>query len=183
MRSDAVATADRRRFAQEGSMSKHRLAGAEALSLTKAADHVIEECRMVLPGVQALFGFQLVAVFSERFDKALSANEKLLHLGSIALVTVAIALIMTPAAYHRLTAPDRVTAHFIRLATRLLMLGMPVLIAGLTIDAYLVARLIGGARLAAVAAALLAVLFAALWFGLPLASRLMRLDPSAQDDD
>lgn len=163
-------------------MSMHRLAGAEALSLTRAADHLIEECRMVLPGVQALFGFQLVAVFSERFERALSASEQMLHLGSIALVMVAIALIMTPAAYHRLTAPDRVTAHFIRLSTRLLMVGMPVLLAALAIDAYLVARLIGGASVAAIAATLLSVLFAGLWFGLPIAGRLMRLDPAVDDD-
>jgi hypothetical protein len=163
-------------------MSMHRLAGAEALSLTKAADYLIEECRMVLPGVQALFGFQLVAVFSDRFDKALTASEKLLHLGSIVLVMAAIALIMTPAAYHRLTAPNRVTAHFVRLSTRLLMVGMPVLLAALAIDAYLVARVIGGAPIATAVAALLAALFAVLWFGLPLASRLMRLDPAATDD-
>ncbi|GAB6196222.1 DUF6328 family protein [Lysobacter xanthus] len=160
-------------------MTTASLHGAEALSLTKAADLVIEECRMVLPGVQALFGFQLVAVFSERFDKALSAHEKLLHLGSIALVVVAIALIMTPAAYHRLTGPDRVSAHFIRLSTRLLMAGMPVLMLALSLDAYLVARLIAGPDAAiGVALALLAV-FVSLWFVLPVASRLLRLDPSA----
>jgi hypothetical protein len=163
-------------------MSMHRLAGAEALSLTKGADYLIVECRMVLPGVQALFGFQLVAVFSDRFDKALTASEKLLHLGSIVLDMAAIALIMTPAAYHRLTAPNRVTAHFVRLSTRLLMVGMPVLLAALAIDAYLVARVIGGAPIATAVAALLAALFAVLWFGLPLASRLMRLDPAATDD-
>lgn len=162
-------------------MPAHRLEGAEALSLTKAADHLIEECRMVLPGVQALFGFQLVAVFSERFDKALDATEKLLHLGSIALVTVAIALIMTPAAYHRLTAPDRVTAHFVRLSTRLLMAGMPVLILALAIDAYLVGRVVGGGTVATVFGVALAVLFSALWFGLPLACRMLRLDPAARD--
>lgn len=156
----------------------HRLEGVEALSLTKAADHLIEECRMVLPGVQALFGFQLVAVFSERFDKALSASEKLLHLGSIALVGLAIALIMTPAAYHRVTSPDRVSAHFIRLSTRLLMAGMPVLIVALALDAYLVGRLIGGTGIAIGVAAALAAVFAALWIVLPLASRLLRIDPS-----
>lgn len=156
----------------------HRLEGVEALSLTKAADHLIEECRMVLPGVQALFGFQLVAVFSERFDKALTASEKLLHLGSIALVGLAIALIMTPAAYHRVTSPDRVSAHFIRLSTRLLMAGMPVLIVALALDAYLVGRLIGGTGIAIGVAAALAAVFAALWIVLPLASRLLRIDPS-----
>lgn len=161
--------------------SHHRLEGAEALSLTKAADHLIEECRMVLPGVQALFGFQLVAVFSERFDTALSSGEKLLHLGSIALVGLAIALIMTPAAYHRVTSADRVSAHFIRLSTGLLMAGMPVLMLALALDAYLVGRLIGGTRIAmAVAAALLAV-FASLWIGLPFVSRALHLDASAGD--
>ena len=161
-------------------MAHQRLEGAEALSLTKAADHLIEECRMVLPGVQALFGFQLVAVFSERFDKALSDHEKLLHLGSIGLVGLAIALIMTPAAYHRVTSPDRVSAHFIRLSTRLLMAGMPVLMIALTIDAYLVGRLIGGPTAAAATATVLLAAFVALWILLPVASRLLRLDPASR---
>ncbi|WP_133479201.1 DUF6328 family protein [Cognatilysobacter segetis] len=162
-------------------MPHHRLEGAEALSLTKAADTLIEECRMVLPGVQALFGFQLIAVFSERFDTALTASEKLLHLGSIVLVGLAIALIMTPAAYHRVTSPDRVSAHFIRLSTRLLMAGMPILMVALTMDAYLVGRLIGGSTAAAATAAVLLAAFAALWIALPVASRLLRLDPSSRD--
>jgi len=161
-------------------MPPHELEGAEALSLIKAADHLIEECRMVLPGVQALFGFQLIAVFSERFDTALSHGEKLLHLGSIALVVLAIALIMTPAAYHRLTSPGRVSAHFIRLSTRLLMAGMPALMVALALDAYLVARLIDGPRLALSLALTLGAVFVALWFCLPLACRLLRLDASAR---
>lgn len=164
-------------------MPTHRLEGAEALSLTKAADHVIEECRMVLPGVQALFGFQLVAVFSERFERALSGAEQLLHLGSIALVGVAIALIMTPAAYHRLTSPDRVSAHFVRLSTRLLMAGMPMLMVALAMDAYLVGRLIAGATVAIALAVALLVLFATLWFALPVASRLLRLDPASREGE
>lgn len=155
------------------------LEGAEALSLTKAADHLIEECRMVLPGVQALFGFQLIAVFSERFETALTQPEKELHLVSIALVVLAIALIMTPAAYHRLTAPDRVSAHFLRLSTRLLMAGMPILMVALVLDAYLVGRLIDGARAGFAIATALFVVFVALWFVLPIVNRLMRIDPSA----
>ena len=33
---------------------------------------------MVLPGIQALFGFQLIAVFNERF-KELTEDERLIH--------------------------------------------------------------------------------------------------------
>ncbi|MGY3266095.1 DUF6328 family protein [Lysobacter sp. HA35] len=159
-------------------MSVHHVNGVEALSLSKAADDLIEECRMVLPGVQALFGFQLVAVFSERFDTALSHGEKMLHLGSIGLVVVAIALIMTPAAYHRLTAPDRISAHFLRLSTRLLMAGMPLLMLALVLDAYLVGRLIDGPHTGTAIASALLCVFVALWIVLPLVSRLLKLDPS-----
>jgi len=39
----------------------------EKLPLSQAVSHLLEECRMVLPGLQALFGFQLVAVFNTAF--------------------------------------------------------------------------------------------------------------------
>ena len=52
---------------------------------------------MVLPGMQALFGFQLIAVFNSSFAERLQPLQQRLDLASIALVVVAIALIMTPA--------------------------------------------------------------------------------------
>src|SRR5689334_24698194 len=73
----------------------------QELSLPKAMDNLIEECRMLLPGIQALFGFQLIAVFNSTFGEKLSPLEQQLHLLAIGLVGVAIALILTPAAYHR----------------------------------------------------------------------------------
>lgn len=155
----------------------------ELLSLMKAADPLIGECRMVLSGVQALFGFQLVAVFSDRVDKPLGAFEKLLHLGSIALVAVAIARIMTPAPYQRMTAPACVTAHFIRLSTRLLMARMAVLMVALAIDADRVERLVDGRRLATPLAGGPLAIFALLWFGLPCASRLPRRDAVLPADE
>src|SRR4051812_37057415 len=73
----------------------------EELPLTKAAEYLLDECRMVLPGIQALFGFQLIAVFSPAFEQKLNASEQRLHLLAIALVATAVAVIMTPAALHR----------------------------------------------------------------------------------
>ena len=64
----------------------------EAISLDSAAGHLLEECRMVLPGIQALFGFQLIAVFNDGFSQKLSHGEQLLHLLAIVLVVVAIGL-------------------------------------------------------------------------------------------
>src|SRR4051812_23741851 len=89
-------------------------------SLSTQADHVLEEARMMLPGAQALFGFQLIAVFNQRFE-ALSELQQHLHLGALFAVAVAIALIMTPAIYHRQTEPHEVSRTFLALATRCLM--------------------------------------------------------------
>ena len=50
----------------------------EQLTLSQAMQHLLEECRMVLPGIQALFGFQLIAVLSPGFDVKLTAVEELL---------------------------------------------------------------------------------------------------------
>jgi hypothetical protein len=52
----------------------------EKLSLSKAAEFLLEECRMVLPGIQALFGFQLIVVFNPGFDAKLGPRQQELHL-------------------------------------------------------------------------------------------------------
>ena len=88
------------------------------MPLSRAAQYLLEECRMVLPGIQALFGFQLIAVFSPGFAQKLTLAEQRLHLVAIALLAIAVALIMAPAAYHRQREPQEVTSTFIQLATR-----------------------------------------------------------------
>ena len=136
-------------------------------SLEEEATHATDEARMVLPGVQAVLGFQLIAVFNQRFE-LFSPGEQVLHLGAFLLVGLAMGLIMTPAAYHRQVERGVVTRRFVDLTSTLLTLAMMPLIAGLSIDAYLIARLILDQRTeAAVVAAVLAMVLAGLWFALP----------------
>lgn len=126
---------------------------------------------MVLPGVQALLGFQLVAVFNQRF-LALSPREQALHLAAFLLIATSAGLLMTPAAYHRQTGGDRITRHFVRLATRLIMLAMWPLSVALAIDTYLISHLVFGVQAIALATALGVIsLLVGLWFVLPLVSR------------
>jgi hypothetical protein len=148
----------------------------EELSLNDAASHLLEECRTVVPGMQALFGFQLIAVFSTGFNDQLSSLERMLHLTAIVLVTIAIALVMAPTALHRQT-PLAVSRRFIRISSRLLMASMAPLAVGLCLDIYLVARVIVGKRgvAATVAVSLLGV-FVVLWLLLPPLSRTRSID-------
>jgi len=152
----------------QGDPSKER----EELALNDAASHLLEECRTVVPGMQALFGFQLIAVFNTGFNEQLSSMERMIHLAAIVLVTIAIALVMTPAALHRQTEPLAVSRRFIRISSRLLMASMAPLAVGICLEIYLVARVIVGTRgAAATIAAFLLGVFIVLWLLLPRLSR------------
>jgi hypothetical protein len=140
----------------------------EELSLNDAATHLLEECRTVIPGMQALFGFQLIAVFNQTFSERLSSTEQRLHIVAIMLVVVAIALSMAPAALHRRTEPMAISQRFINVSSRLLMWSMVPLVAGMCIDIFLVARLGLTSRLnALIVAAATLVVFVLLWVVLP----------------
>jgi hypothetical protein len=92
-------------------------------------------------------------------------------LGSLLLVAVAIALIMTPAAYDRIVDEREFSRRSIRLASRVITIAMVPLVLGLATEIYVVASLVVDPRVAAAAALLVAFLFALLWFALPLLHR------------
>jgi hypothetical protein len=140
--------------------------GVEELNLEKAVLLLLEECRMVLPGIQALFGFQLVAVFSQRFGQ-LSPGAQCLHLLSLSLVAAAIVLIMTPAAYHRQTDPRQARSDFIDLSTRLLLWSMVPLSLAICLDFYVVAQVIVSPSWASALSAALLTLVVVFWWVLP----------------
>lgn len=140
-------------------------------SLEEEATHVTDEARMVLPGVQAVLGFQLVAVFNQRFQE-LSSAEQLLHLVAFLLVALAMGLMMTPAAYHRQVERGRVSRRFVNLSSALLTFAMLPLIAGVCLDTYIISRLIlDGPRMAMTVAGGVGIVLAGLWYALPAACR------------
>jgi hypothetical protein len=137
----------------------------------KRAEAAIEEARMVLPGIQALFGFQLIAGFNQGFGN-LAITEQYLHYVSLVLVTLAIAIIMTPAAYHRIVEQGSVSLFFVRLTSWLIAAAMVPLMIALGLEVYVVGVVILKARaISAGVAGLVEVLLAALWFGFPFTMR------------
>jgi hypothetical protein len=63
----------------------------------------LTELRVVLPGAQALFGFQFAAVLTESFTQ-LPVVLKGVHLASLSVVAAAVVMLIAPAAYHRIAA-------------------------------------------------------------------------------
>src|SRR3954447_12015413 len=140
----------------------------EPIKLDAAAAHLLEECRMVLPGIQALFGFQLIAVFNDGFSANLTGGQQQLHYLALVLVALSAGLVMTPAAVHRQTQQRAVSERFMWLSSWLLLLSMFPLAVGLSVDVYLIGRIVfeQAAASAAVAAALFVILMS-LWLALP----------------
>jgi len=133
--------------------------------------HVLTECRVVLPGAQALLGFQFISTLTEAFEK-LPQSSKYVHLLSLALVAVSIVLLMTPAAYHRIVERGEETDHFHRFASRILVAAMIPLGLGVSGDFFVVARKITeSGTVALVGALFLLLFFFVLWFGLTIYRR------------
>jgi hypothetical protein len=141
---------------------------SEGLAPAKAASLVLDEARMFLPGIQALFGFQLVAVFNQGFSEKLTTFEQRLHLLAIALIVITTITILTPAAYQRQMEVQHVTERFIQLATRLLLVSMVPFATSICLDFYIISRLIlNHSVLALIFSVVLYILFLVVWFGLP----------------
>jgi hypothetical protein len=146
----------------------------ETESLGDDASKTLDEARMVLPGMQALFGFQLIAVFNQGF-RELGTLPKYAHLAALLLVTVGIALIMAPAIFHRIAERGRISRRFIQLASQLIAWAMVPLALGLTLDVMLVTWLISESRAIVAAVGMVAfALFGGLWFAFPLTERRRR---------
>jgi hypothetical protein len=146
-------------------------AGDEEEKIKDKIMHVLTEARTVLPGAQALLGFQFAAILMEGFDK-LPASSKYVHICGLSLIALSVILLMTPAAYHRIVEQGEETKHFHRFAGRILIAAMIPLALGINCSFFVVARkATDSVEFSLAASALGLLLFYGLWFGLTLYRR------------
>ncbi len=128
-------------------------------------EHVLTEARMVLPGVQALLGFQFIIFFTDLFQ-ALPEFSKMTHLISLFLVALSIILLMSPAAFHRIVEGGEDTERFYQVANRFVLAAMVPLAIATSADFYVVAAEVSRNPWAAFGSSLaLLVFFLGFWFG------------------
>jgi hypothetical protein len=166
-RTPRAVSSEKRQF---GPTPAGRIAGIRQEDLKDQAQDIHEEARMVLPGVQALFGFQLVGAFNQRFIQ-LSSLDQIIYIWALLLVTLAIGLLMAPAAYHRLREPKQLSIGFVATSSRLVAAGMVPLMIAIAVDVYIVARLCLGnaATLISITCGVAALsILLVLWFVFPL---------------
>jgi hypothetical protein len=158
---------------ENGAMQDKKQDASEeaAMQLKDKIDQALTEARVVLPGAQALLGFQFTAMLVEGFDK-LPISSKYVHLGSLALIALSTILLMAPAAYHRIAENGEESVHFERLASRLVLASMVPLALGICGDFFVVLRKISGStEFSVISSCAMLAIFYGLWFGYSLLQR------------
>jgi uncharacterized membrane protein len=133
--------------------------------LTDKIKQVLMETRMVLPGTQALLGFQIIIFLVQDFDRLPRAIQWT-HFGSLLSVTISAILLITPAAYHRIAVHGEDSEEFRSFAGRIMLLAMFFLGLGLATDFFVVTyKITNSMVLSFTCAGTLLLFFYGLWFG------------------
>jgi hypothetical protein len=157
---------------------KHRPAREKSMSdehgqtnLETKIKLVLTEARVVLPGAQALLGFQFTAMLTDQFPK-LPRESQLVHLGSLVAIAASIVLLMAPAAFHRIVERGEDTERVRDFSSVTMLWAMVPLALGIAGDFYVVvSKILDSTTIGVVLAGACLVFFYGLWFGLSFAVR------------
>ena len=113
---------------------------------------LLNELRVILPGVQVLFAFLLMVPFTQRFPDLDDLETGVFYM-TLLCTAVATALLIAPSAHHRMLWRGGRREQRLVLGNRLTIVGLNFLF---------------GLTAAVIVTALLALFFALLWFAFPL---------------
>jgi len=143
----------------------------EKPALHEKIDQMLTEARVILPGAQALLGFQLAIVLTEAFEK-LPLEIKLMHGAALILVAVSIVFLMAPAAYHRIVYGGEDSEEFHRIGSIFVTWSTIPLALGMSADVFVVGtKIVSSVMASGIIASAVAALLIGLWHGLPLVAR------------
>jgi hypothetical protein len=106
-------------------------------------EQLLPEARVVLPGAQALFGFQLAIVLTRAFEQLPKASI-VVHAASLLLVALAVMMLLAPAPFHRIVYGGEDTEDMYRVSSALVTGATLPLGLGLAGDVYVVIAKISG---------------------------------------
>ena len=135
--------------------------------LNRELIELLNELRVVLPGVQVLFAFLLTVPFTNQFQKVTN-EQRQIYFWTFICTTIATALLIAPSAHHRLRWRQRDKERLLRTSNRLAIAGMIFLTLALVGAVYLVTDLLFHPAAAAAVTAAIGLVFLWFWWGLPL---------------
>jgi Family of unknown function (DUF6328) len=131
-------------------------------------DHMLIEARVVLPGAQALLGFQLIVMMTPAFDQ-LPRLVQLIHLVALTNILTAVVLLIAPAALHRIAFSGMDDPRAYSFGSALLTVSLLPLALGVCCDFYVaMTRLLETESWARIDAVSIFVVLISLWYVAPL---------------
>jgi hypothetical protein len=136
--------------------------------LKNKIEQLLTEARVIIPGAQALLGFQFVVIFVRSFAE-LPGWVKMTHAIALAAIALSVVLLMTPAALHRIAYDGENSQSFFQISSALVVAAAFPLAVGIAADLCVVGfRITGGARLATLTGCVSLLILMTFWFFYPL---------------
>ena len=132
---------------------------------------LLNELRVVLPGVTVLLGFLLAVPFARGWTQVTEFQRDVFVVAFLASA-VAVALLAAPSSYHRLRFRQGNKERMVRIGNRLAIAGIAAAAVALLAVVVLVMDYVVSRGAAIAAAAALFAVIAILWYGLALLGRL-----------
>jgi uncharacterized membrane protein len=132
---------------------------------------LLNELRIVLPGITVLFGFLLAVPFARGWTRVTTFQRDVFIVAFLS-TAVSIAFLIAPSSYHRIRFRHGDRERMLTISNRLSIAGITAAAVALAAVVLLVTDYVISRTFAIVATASLVVLVAALWYGLPLRAAL-----------
>jgi hypothetical protein len=161
----ALAAALRHKWSVDGGRSPME---REETPVHTKIEQMLTEARVILPGAQALIGFQLIVMMTKPFGQ-LPRAVQIAHLVALASLALAIVLLICPAAIHRITFNGAADLRMHTTGSLLITVALLPLAVAVSCDLWVALTILFGEGVAALAGSVAAFAFlVALWFLLPL---------------
>ena len=142
---------------------------------------LLQELRVVIPGVQVLLAFLLTAPFQQRFAQ-LPGSLRNAFFASIACATLATVFLIAPSAHHRLRWRAGEKERLLRIGNQMAIAGTLFLAAAIVLALYVVTNVLFPSNLAVLTAVGAVLAFVAVWYVLPMVGRISP-DTTASEEE
>lgn len=139
--------------------------------LADKVDQLLTEARVIIPGAQALLGFQLSMTLMQSFQQ-LSPEAKIIHVIALCCIGLAVILLMTPASLHRISFAGEDDPAFLKVGSIFVIAAPLPLALGIALETYVAAGRAVDTPAAAALAVVAIIALLGLWYVYPIGWRL-----------
>lgn len=145
--------------------------------LDRQLGELLQEVRVVVPGVQVLFAFLLTVPFTAAWDRTTGLQQDV-YFATLLMTAVATALLMAPGAIHRVLFEQGEKDFIVTISQRSILAGFAALALAVTGAVFLVSDVLFDITAAAITAGCILGFTGGLWYLVPLIRRAARRSPA-----